>query len=342
MDAALLREGIDEFLHRSRRPLLIVVGPTASGKTALAIDLAVALGAEVVNADSRQLYRLLDIGTAKPTAEDMRGVPHHLLDTLDPKEEVTVGRYQVMASEAIDSVLARGRMPMLVGGSMLYVASITDGLSLAPAPTPGLRASLETEYDRDGGKSLYRRLQSVDPHAATAIHQRNKVHVVRALEISESLKQPKTVAVPRTELRSGAGEQKNCSYECFLIGVLRPRNELLKRIEERTDQMFAAGWIEEVRGLLDRGYEPSDPGMRSHGYREICQFLKESEDAEGAEDSEDMLRRLKHRIVVKTRQYAKRQMTWWRSDSRIHWMQADELACRLPRQARDRLRTGKG
>ena len=322
MEPSLMRI-IDVFLEGAKRPLIVIVGPTASGKTALSFEIArhIEPKCEIVNADSRQLYKYLDIGTAKVTLEDTQGIPHHLLSVKDPKEEVTVAWFQEEALRIIDDILSRGKVPLLVGGSMLYVSAITDGLTLGPSPDSALRIRLEEEYDRDGGERLYRRLQTVDPDAAAAIHPSNKPCVVRAMEIYVLLRQPKSLTVKR----------EKCSYDLLLLGVRLKREELLRRITERTEKMLGChperaerveGWVEEVRGLLARGYEASDPGMRSHGYREICQFLRESEGSDGSEGIEDAREKLKQRIIMKTRQYAKRQMTWWRSDSRIRWVSA--------------------
>lgn len=300
---------VDVFLEGSKNPLIVILGPTAAGKTSVSLEVAKAVWGEVINADSRQLYRYLDIGTAKVSGGEMHGVPHHLLSVKDPKEEVTVGWYQSAALNVIENIVQRGKVPLLVGGSMLYLSSITDGLTLAPAADPALRRRLEEEYDRDGGSAVYKRLQSIDPDAAAAIHQNNKPYVVRALEMYETLNVPKSKAV----------QERKCPYDLLILGIMRPRSQLVRRIEERVEEMFARGWIEEVRDLLVRGYEPSDPGMRSCGYREICQYLKEVEEGEVGEELEEMKERLKQRIITKTRQYAKRQMSWWRGDSRIHW-----------------------
>lgn len=315
-----LTRTIDVFLEGTSKPLIVILGPTAAGKTSASIEIAKSVSGGVVNADSRQIYRYLDIGTAKVIVDEtslrqgfgwqVQGVPHHLLSVKDPKEEVTVGWYQEEALKVIENILERRKVPLLVGGSMLYLSSIIDGLSLAPAADPALRKHLEQEYDRDGGVALYKRLQSIDPDAASAIHPQNKSYVVRALEIYETLKLPKSMSV----------KEHKSPYDLLILGVTRPRSELLKRIEERIEEMFTRGWIEEVRDLLARGYTPEDPGMRSLGYREICQYLKEVEGSEGSEDIEVAKERLRQRIVAKTRQYAKRQMSWWRNDPRIRWM----------------------
>jgi len=307
---------VHEFLQRSDNPLIVVVGPTASGKTSFSIELAQRVNAEIINADSRQLYRDLSIGTAKVTQEEMDGVPHHLLDVLDPNEEATSGRYQLEAERIINDIRERGNVPMLVGGSMLYVSTIIDALTMAPEADPVLRQELMDAYDLDGGKALHHKLQQIDPEAADAIHQNNKPRLVRAVEIYELCKQSKSDVVPKTELRIGKKDEhnncSNCKHDLFIIGITHPRPELHERINERTRQMFDAGWIDEVQMLLKKGYTADHPGMKSHGYREIVRYLQEGEP--------ETLEELQEHIAAKTRQYARRQLSWWRGDKRIHWL----------------------
>jgi tRNA dimethylallyltransferase len=241
---------IDRFLADAKRPLIVILGPTASGKTAFSIALAKNRGdVEIINADSRQIYRCLDIGTAKITQRHMQGVPHHLLSVLDPKQELTAAWYQKQACELIDSVHRRGRVPMLVGGSMLYISGVIDGLDFSG---PG------------------------DPRKS----------------------------------------KNSIPYDLFIIGIDRPRDELMKRINERTAELFAKGWMEEVRGLLKKGYTAKDPAMKSHGYREIMEQLGMENGKWKIDDAKELI----SLISRKTRQYAKRQMTWWRPDTRIVWI----------------------
>ncbi len=235
-----------DHLEKSDKPLIVILGPTASGKTSFSIELAKFIGeAEVVNADSRQLFTGMDIGTAKVTEEEMQGIPHHLIDVFNPSERATSARFKEMAEEKIDQLLLDGKVPLLVGGSMLYIASVTDGLS----------------FDEE----------------------------------------------IRSELRSPEAE---CKYDLLILGLGKERSETVVRINNRTEGLFAAGWIEEVQKLIDEGYTKEDPGMKACGYREIIDYLDIGSD----------LNDLKSSIAAKTRQYARRQITWWRNDSRIHWL----------------------
>ncbi len=299
----------EKHLASSKKPLLVVLGPTASGKTGLAVELALWIrekkprdwtDAEIVNADSRQVYKHLDIGTAKATMEERKGVTHHLFDELDPKEEVTAAWYQARATETIDGILARQHVPILAGGSMLYVSAVVDGLSFAGKSNPAVRERLSREYDFDEGKSLQARLRTLDPEAADRTERRNKVYMLRAMEIAEQagkVRDAKAKAPSR--------------YETLLLGLRWPRELLKERIERRAQAMLDGGWIEEVRGLLARGYTAKDPGMISHGYRELLEAL-----SSGTVDR----RALGETIARNTRRYAKRQMTWWGKDERIQWI----------------------
>src|SRR3989338_6165216 len=250
---------LSEHLRTAKNPLVVLVGPTASGKTALSLDLAErisALGkpAEIINADSRQLYRFLDVGTAKIRLGEMRGIPHHLIDVLDPKEEVTIAWYQQEATRIIQDIQSRGAVPMLVGGSMLYISSVIDGLQPLPFDS-GLREKLEQEYDKFGAEGLHRKLLDVDPDSALGIDPRNKPYVVRALEI----------ALLTGEKPSTQKIMDPSPYDLLIFGLSWPRDLMVQRINQRTRVMLNGRWIEEVQELLRRGYVPADPAMISHG-----------------------------------------------------------------------------
>lgn len=297
---------IEEFLRGASKPLLAVLGPTASGKTDASLELSHALAKrgfrpEIVNADSRQLYRHLDIGTAKISLAERAHIPHHLLDVLDPKEEVTIAWYKTEAEKLIDEIRARDGIPILVGGSMLYCSSVIDGLKPPPQADPRLRERLEADYERRGGEALHAQLEELDPASAALIHPRNKPYVIRALEIFET-----TGEKPSQEKTS-----EPTPHDLFLLGLSVSRELLTQRILKRTEAMLQGGWIEEVQSLLSRGYASSDPAMKSHGYREIVSHL-----LSGTPTREE----LSERIAKKTRAYAKRQMTWWRGDPRIRWV----------------------
>lgn len=298
-------------LSLSDRPLIVILGPTASGKTSFSIGLAHSIteaapeekgewrSSEVINADSRQLYRHLNIGTAKVTSEEMEGVPHHLMDVLDPKENVTAAWYKERAKEMIDQIHQRKNVPLLVGGSMLYLSAVIDDLQFAAPSNPTLRKKLEADYDQDEGSSLYRKIEEGDPQTAKSFHRRNKPYVIRAAELLAAGHKPSAV------------KKKGLSpYNLLIYGMEWEREELNRRINERTRKMLERGWIIEVEGLMDRGYGPQDPGMKSEGYREIMAYLR----------GEMELDELESLIAAKTRQYAKRQMTWWGKDQRIRWI----------------------
>lgn len=297
-----------EFLAGNpAKPLLVIVGPTASGKTGFSIRLAEEMralgrGAEIINADSRQFYRGLDIGTAKITPEEMKGVPHHLLSVLDPSETSTISWFKAEAAKVIREVQARGHIPMLVGGSMLYTSALVDGLEPLPPADSAIRERLMCEYDADAGETLFRRLTEIDPETAASFPRQNKVYVVRAMEIYESTGKPKS-----EQLRVSGSR-----YDALFFGMDIPMDELTRRIGERTEAMFRSGWVSEVQRLVKAGVAPDSPGMKSIGYREILKALQQ----ETVDEASLILQ-----IASATRAYAKRHRTWWKKDPRIHWVQ---------------------
>ncbi len=282
-------------------PLVAIVGPTAVGKTALSIELAQAVNGEIVSADSRQIYRHMDIGTAKPTPAERACVPHHLLDVVDPDQPMTLAEYQQLAYAAIEDIHRRGRVPLLVGGTGLYVRAVLDGLRIPEVPPdPELRARLEAEARVIGAEALHARLVALDPAAAARIDPRNVRRVIRALEVCLHAGQP------ISELQ----EATPPPYRVLRVGLTRPRPELYARIDARVDAMIAAGLVEEVRSLLARGYGPELPAMSGLGYRQICQYLA------GERTLEEAVREIKR----KTRRFVHQQQTWFRlDDPRIHW-----------------------
>jgi len=311
------------FLSGAERPLLVLVGPTASGKTALSLTIVETLHAqghtvEIINGDSRQLYRFLDIGTAKIRKEEMRGVPHHLMDVFDPKEEVTAAWYKKEAERVIAALHTKGVVPFLVGGSMLYVSAIIDNLEFVATTDQSLRAKLRQRLGDEGHEALYRQLQELDPEGALGIDPRNEVYLLRALEVC--LTTGRTLAA--------AKKKRTSPYDLFILGMDLPRDELQQRITQRVHSMFEAGWVEEVQSLLDRGYSADNPGMLSHGYREIAHAISNAECK--MQNGECDYGALIETIAAKSRQYAKRQMTWWRHDPRIRWITPSSGASHHP------------
>lgn len=293
------------LLRKSAAPLIVVIGPTASGKTSLSIDLCLSLAAqgiraEVINADSRQFYRGFDIGTAKVSSDDMRGVPHHLLSVLRPEQPCNIAWFKEQVSALISSLHAQGAVPVLVGGSMLYVATVVDDLSPLSSD-PSLRTELQALYDADGGIALHAELTHRDPAAARKIPRQNRVYVVRALERLRT----HGVVVSAPNITSS-------TYDTFIVGLDPPLDILHERIARRTTAMFANGWIDEVRGLLGHGVSLDAPAMRSHGYAALARWIENG-------SIEVELPSIHASIVRDARRYAKRHRTWWRHDPRVHW-----------------------
>ena len=291
-------------------PVVAVVGPTGSGKSALGVELALRLGGEVVNADSMQFYRGMDIGTAKVTGAERRGVPHHLLDVLDVTEEASVADFQRAARARCAEIRSRGRVAVLVGGSGLYVRAALDVLEL-PGTDPAVRARLEEELARDGPGALRERLRRVDPESAARLTDDRRV--VRALEVVELTGRPFASFLPRREYVRPTVQ----------IGLDGDRAELHARLARRVDAMVAAGLEEEVRELAGRGLREGRTASRALGYRQFLDVVDGRSSAVEAAAS----------TVVATRQFARRQLTWFRADPRVHWLDpADpELVARAVR-----------
>jgi tRNA dimethylallyltransferase len=284
--------------------VLGIVGPTAVGKTALALGLAEHVPLEIVSADSRAVYRWMDIGTAKPTLEERRRVPHHLIDVADPDERYSLALYQQQALHAIERIAARGRLPVLVGGAGLYVSAICDGLAMPDVPPDaGFRQALEERARNEGWQALLPELERVDPESARRIEPRNVRRVIRALEVFYATGRP--FSAWQTPLDPPP-------VESFLVGLELERQALYARIDRRIDAWIADGFVDEVRGLLARGYSPGLASMSGLGYREVAQFLA------GELSLEQAVTQLKGA----SHQYAKRQMTWFRRRPRIHWLDA--------------------
>ncbi|MFF5293270.1 tRNA (adenosine(37)-N6)-dimethylallyltransferase MiaA [Paractinoplanes globisporus] len=279
--------------------VITVVGPTAAGKSALSIALAHELGGEVINADSMQLYRGMDIGTAKLTPAEREGVPHHLLDIWDVTVPAAVAEYQGLARAAIDDILARGRVPLLVGGSGLYIRAVLEEFEF-PGTDPDVRARLEAELAANGPAPLFERLKHWDPAAAANILPSNGRRIVRALEVIELTGKPFTATLPRLTPH----------YRSMQIGVDRDTGELDERIAVRVDAMWAAGLVEEVRGLLPAGLREGRTASRALGYQQaLAQIDGEISDEEARADT-----------VRGTRRFVRRQRSWFKRDPAIHWL----------------------
>jgi tRNA dimethylallyltransferase len=281
--------------------VLVIVGPTAVGKTVLALHLGQLFGGEVISADSRQIYRHMDIGTAKPTPQERALVPHHLIDVVDPDQELTLAHYRRLATEAIHEVWARGKLPMLVGGTGLYIRALTEGWTVPEVPpNPDLRARLEAEAARLGAEALHAALARVDPLAAQRIDPRNVRRVIRALEVYEATGRP----ISAQQRRSAP------AWRLLFIGLTRPRPELYARIDARVEEMLARGLEREVRWLLAQGYGAHLPAMSGLGYRQMIQYLQ------GEVTLDEAVALIKRH----TRRFVRQQYNWFRlDDPRIHW-----------------------
>lgn len=285
----------------SKLPVVLIVGPTAVGKTELALRLAEKMQGEIVSVDSRLFYRGMDIGTAKPSKDEMSRVPHHLIDIVNPDETLSLAVFQQMAQEIIAGVHERGRLPFLVGGTGQYIRAVTQGWS-PPEVTPNdrLREILEGMQEERGKEWLHAKLNVLDPDAAQAIDLRNVRRTIRALEVIFTTGR-------RFSEQRGSGDS---SYHLITIGLTRPREELYQRVDERIDKMFADGLMDEVRGLLKQGYSPTLPSMSAIGYRECVSVAQGSMTVEQAKVE---MRRI-------TRVFVRRQSNWFKeSDSSIHW-----------------------
>jgi len=282
--------------------LVAIVGPTASGKTVLAVSLAERLGGEIVNADSRQVYRGMDIGTAKPTADQRARVRHWLVDVADPAEGFNLGRFAELAGQALSDIWSRGRPAFLAGGTGQYVWALLEGWRVPRVPPDRtLRRELEALAEREGPQALQRELAAVDPEAASRIDARNVRRLVRALEVYRLTGQPisawRARAIPE--------------FDSLIIGLRCERRELYRRIDARVEAMLTAGLVEEVRGLLTQGHRPDLPAMSGIGYRQVCQHLA----------GELSLAEAVERIKTETHRLARMQHTWFRADdARIRWL----------------------
>ena len=287
----------------------MIVGPTASGKTGLSVALAKRLSGEVISADSMQIYRTMDIGTAKPTKEEMGGIPHHMIDVADPEEDFSVARYVEMAARCVDDVLERGKLPIVAGGTGLYIDSLLSGRTFAPfSPDSALRGELERELEEKGGQAMLEALAQVDPEAAQRLHPNDHKRIIRALEVYRST--GKTITQHNRETQAIPPR-----YNALTIGLaFQDRQAMWRRIDQRVDEMVAAGLEDEVRRLLTSGISPKCTAMQAIGYKEFTQALSGEMTWQEAADV----------VKLRSRQYAKRQLTWFGRNPNTRWVRWDD------------------
>jgi tRNA dimethylallyltransferase len=283
--------------------ILVISGPTASGKTRMGVELCQMLGGEVISADSMQIYRRMDIGTAKPTPSEMGGIPHHMLDVADPEENYSVARYVSEAAKAIDGVLSRGKLPVVVGGTGLYIDSLVSGRSFAVHAT-GWREKLQERVRQEGIAPLWKELQRIDPEAAQRLHPNDEKRVVRALEVW--YESGKTITQHNRETQALPPR-----YEAVTLTLnFQERRDLWDRIDRRVDLMMEQGLVEEVRQLLSDGVPADCTAMQAIGYKEMAAVLLSGGDPLDAAEE----------IKLRSRQYAKRQLTWFRRNRQAEWI----------------------
>lgn len=285
--------------------IVCIAGPTASGKTRLAVSLAQELSGEVVSADSMQIYKRMDIGTAKPTKEECMGIPHHMIDIAEPWENYSVGRYVAEASEVCEDILARSKVPIVAGGTGMYMDNLIRGTEFAKSPEDSkYRESLLKLYESIGAEGLHNMLKEVDAHRAEEIHPNNVKRVIRALEVYKI--SGKTISEHDSETRKTPDK-----FNAVFIGLcFSKREELYERINLRVDKMFEDGLEAEVRGLLESGVSEDSTAMQAIGYKELVDYIRGNGSEKDAKEA----------VKQATRRYAKRQMTWFRRNKNIFWI----------------------
>lgn len=288
--------------------VLVIAGPTASGKTDLAVELAKRYGGEVVSADSMQIYKRMNIGTAKPDMAELQGIPHHMMDFLEPQEGYSVAEYVKSAHEIIADIKSRGKLPIIAGGTGLYINSLIDDVEFSPAEDNGeIRAELEERVRCEGIESLMEELWKIDPVSAEKIHPNNTKRVIRAVEYYRLNNAP---------ISEQSRERESSRYSPLMLMIDRPRALLYERIEKRVDIMLGCGLIDEVSGLMAEGLTKKNLSMQGIGYKEVIDYLR------GFSTKSEMTRIIKR----DTRHYAKRQLTWFNRDKRMHKIDGDLLA----------------
>ena len=284
--------------------IICIAGPTASGKTALAVELAKEFGGEVVSCDSMQVYKRMDIGTAKPSPEERQGIPHHMIDVAEPWEDYSVSRYCQEATAIVEDIVARGKTTIIAGGTGLYMDCLIRGNDFAPFPSTGVREQLEAEADRVGMEALLERLREIDPEAAQRLHLSDRKRIIRALEVYLETGETITAHNRRTQAIPPR-------FAPLWLGLdFESRTELYSRIDRRVDVMLEMGLLEEIRGLLTSGIPQKCTAMQAIGYKEFTDALDGRCTVEQAADL----------VRQSSRRYAKRQLTWFRRNRNIHWL----------------------
>lgn len=288
--------------------IICIAGPTASGKTALAVGLAKELNGEVVSCDSMQIYKYMDIGTAKPTKEEMQGIPHYMLDVAQPDEDFSVSRYCEMAMPIVDDILSRGKTAIIAGGTGLYMDALIRGNQFAPCPSTGMREMLEAQADAEGMDAMLSLLQTIDPESSARLHTADRKRVLRALEVYYETGETITQHNRKTQLIPP-------KYQPIWLGLEdTERSELYSRIDRRVDQMLHDGLLEEIKGLLNRGIPEKCTAMQAIGYKEFVGALNGQCDLEVATQQ----------VKQSSRHYAKRQLTWFRRNPSMHWLRREK------------------
>ncbi|MFO0780374.1 MAG: tRNA (adenosine(37)-N6)-dimethylallyltransferase MiaA [Candidatus Gracilibacteria bacterium] len=313
-----LTEFLDDVAVSGKKPLVVVLGATASGKTALSLRIAKMFHGEIISADSRQIYKYMDIGTDKLLPAQQNGIPHHLIDELEPNQEFTVADFKRAAIKSIEEILRRRHLPILAGGTGLYLNTVLQNYQIPRVPPQhDLRFQLQKFYEQYGAAELFKLLQEKDPEAAARIHPNNVRYVIRALEINIAGNTPKV------------DEKAEPLYEVFSIGIEWPREILYERIEMRVDELINKGLLNEVKTLLMKGYDEKIPAMTSIGYQELIEYIR------GKCSMEEAVTEIKKN----TRNYAKRQLTWFRHYQNVHWVRGEELETYLSPQSSQRVGT---
>lgn len=291
-----------------KKPLIVIVGPTAAGKTSLSIELALEINGEIISADSMQVYKYMDIGTAKPTLEERKGVKHYLIDEVEPDQEFNVAKYKELADKYINEILSKNRLPIMIGGTGLYVDTVINNIQFSETICDWeYRQQLTETAKTKGNEYVHKMLEEVDPDAAARLHPNNLRRIIRALEVY------KYTGVPISKHQEES-VKKPSPYHTAIIGLTMDRQRLYERINKRIDIMLEQGLIDEVKKLMDMGYTKELTSMKGLGYKEIIDYLN------GKTTLDEAIEILKR----DTRRYAKRQLTWFRRNENIHWIELTE------------------